>query len=133
MGIKGGGRERPIDMVARLVERRQRGIERLHGRRDKAGRLGVAPLQPAHRGRERRHRRAAARHHGLGLAQILGDLFGLHHAGAALGQRGFFAGLGSKLRQFVRSMAQPIGLTLGPLHFGAVTRDLLLGITADRP
>ncbi len=133
MRIEGRSRERPIDMVARLVKRRQRGIERLHGRIDKAGRLGGAPLQPAHCGRQRRHRRAAARHDGLGLAQILGDLFGLHHAGAAFRQRGFLARLGRKLRQLVSRMAQPVGLALGTLHLGAVARDLLLGIAADCP
>ena len=79
-----------------LVERVERGVERLDRRLDQRRRL------PARRS----SRRTAADSAGTGeccaadrlvrLAQIAGDLLGLHHGGAALGQRGFLAGLAAR-------------------------------------
>ena len=43
-----GGAQRRFEMAARLVERGQRGVERLHGRLDQRRRLRGAALQPPH-------------------------------------------------------------------------------------
>ena len=120
-------------MLAGLIERRQCGVERFHGRFDQTGSGGMAPLQPADGRRQGRHRGTTARHHGLCLAQVLGDFFGLHHGGAAPGKFGFLAGLGGKFGQLVGSVAQPFGLALCPLDLGAVTQNLLLRLAARRP
>ncbi len=131
--VKGRGSERLLDMAARLVERGERRIERLDRRLDIERRLGVASLEPTHGSRQHRHRRLGARHHGFGFAQILRDLFRLHHAGAAAGEHGLLAGLRRKLGKLLGGMAQPVGLALGPLDLGAMAGDLLLGGAAQRP
>ena len=133
MGVVGRSRQRLLDVTARLVERRERGIERLHRRLDIERRLGVAALKPTHGCRQHRDRRLGTRHHRFGLAQILGDLFRLHHAGATAGERGLLARLGRKIGQFLGGMTQPVGFTPRPLHLGAVARDLLVGGAAHRP
>ena len=48
-----GGEQRGIEMRARLIERGQRRVERLHGRIDQRRRLAAPPLQPPQRRRER--------------------------------------------------------------------------------
>ncbi len=133
MGIVGRGGQRLLDVAARLVERGERRIERLHRRLYIERRLGVAALQPPHRRRQHWDRRLRARHHRFGLAQILGDLFRLHHAGAAAGERGLLARLRRELRQFLRGMAQPVCFAPGPFDLGAVGSHLLLRGAAQRP
>ena len=56
----------------------------------------------------------------MGVAQVLGHLFGLHHAGAAPGERGFLAGLGAELAEFLDRVTQPVAFPLGALDFGAM-------------
>ncbi len=133
VGIVGRGGERLLDMAARLVERGERRIERLHRRLDVERRLGVAALEPPHGRRQHRHRRLRARHHRFRLAQILGDLLRLHHAGAAAGERGLLARLRRELGKLLRGMAQPVRLALGALDLGAMAGDLLLRGAAQRP
>ena len=101
--------QRLFEMAARLVERVQRGIERLDRRLDQRRRLHGAASS----------RRTAAASGGTGdcgpltlssVAQILGDLFGLHHGGAPLGERGLLAGLGREVAELLDGVAQPVGL-----------------------
>ena len=61
------------------------------------------------------------------IAQIAGDLFRLHHAGAPLGERRFLAGLRRELAQLLDRVAQPVGLARGALDLGAMARDRRLG------
>ena len=79
-------------MRARLVERGERRVDRLHRRLDQRRRLRGAALQPAHRGGERRHRRLRA---GDGSRCVTrrssADLFRLHHRRAPFGERGLLA------------------------------------------
>ncbi len=69
----------------------------------------------------------------MGVAEIAGDLLGLHHGGAAVGQRGFLAGLGLELAEFLDRVTQPIGLAGRALDIGAVLRDRILGLAAGIP
>ena len=54
------------------------------------------------------------------VAQILGDLFRLHHQRAAIGKRGFLAGLRRKLAQFGDGMVQLVAFALGAFDLGAM-------------
>ncbi len=49
-------------------------------------------------------------HRSLNLAKLGGNLFGLHHGGAVLGERVLLAGLNREPRQFGKGMAQEIRL-----------------------
>ena len=128
-----GDAQRVLEMRARLVERVERGVERLHGGLDQRRRLRAAPLQPPHRGRQRRHRRARARDRLVGIAQVARDLLGLHHAGAPVGERGLLAGLGLELAELVDRVAQPVGLARRALDVGAMLRDRVLGLAPRGP
>ena len=54
------------------------------------------------------------------IAQVLGHLLGLHHAGAPLGERGFLARLGAELAEFLDRVAQPVAFAFGALDLGAM-------------
>ena len=54
------------------------------------------------------------------VAQVFGHLLGLHHAGAAFGQRGFLARLRRQLAEFLDGVAQPVAFALGALDLGAM-------------
>jgi hypothetical protein len=69
----------------------------------------------------------------MGIAQIGGNLFRLHHEGTPLRQRSFFPRLRIQPRELLDRMAQPIGLALCPLDFVAVTGELLLAGAALLP
>ena len=88
-----GDAQRVFELGAGFVQRGQRGVDRLHRRLDQRRRLRGAALQAPHRGRERRHRRVRPDDGLMRRAQIVGDFFRLHHAGAAFGERRFLAGL----------------------------------------
>ena len=118
--IEIGGAQRRFEMAAGFLQRVERGIERLHRRLDQARRLRCAPLQPADDAGERRHGRIGAGDRLMGVAQVLGHLLGLHHDGAALGERGLLARLRGKRAEFLDRMAQPVALALGALDLGAV-------------
>ena len=123
MRIVFGDAQRVLEMHAGVVERGQRRVDRLDRRLDQRRRLRAAAFEPAHRGRERRHRGLRA---GDGLerdAQVFGDLFRLHHAGAPFGERGLFAGFRRELAEFLDGVAQPFGLALRALDVGAVGGD----------
>ena len=109
-------------MRARLLERVERGVERLHRRLDQRRRMRGAALEPAHRRRERRHRRLRARDRIVRLAQVARDLLDLHHGGAPLGERGLLRRLRAEPAQFLDRVAQPVGLALRALDLGAVRR-----------
>ena len=106
-------------MTARLLDRGQRGIERLHGRLDQRRRLRGAALQPAQRRRQRRNRRATARHRIVCIAQIAHHLLDRHHGGPLLGERRFLVRLGAERLQFLDGVTQPIGLAPRALDLGA--------------
>ena len=125
--------QRGFEMRAGLVHRRERGVDRLHHRLDQRRRLRGAALEPADRGRERRHRRLRAGDAVVGGAQILGDLLRLHHAGAALGERGLLAGFRRELAELIDGVAQPIRFAVCPLDLGAVFFDRHLAGTALFP
>ena len=128
-----GGRERRLEMRARLVERGERGVERLHRRLDQRRRMRGAALEPPHRRRQRRHRRLRAGDRVMRLAQVARDLLDLHHGGAPLGERGFFRRLRAEPAQFLDRMAQPVGLALRALDVGAMRGKLLLAGAAFVP
>ncbi len=107
----------------RFVQRHQRGVDRLHGRIDQRRRLRGAALEPPQRRGQQRHRRLRPGDAIERRAQILGDFFGLHHAGAPLGERGLLAGLRRQTGQLINGMAQPLGLALGARHLGTMLRD----------
>ncbi len=121
-----GGAQRRVELAPRLVERVQRRVERFHHRVDQRRRLGGTPLQPPDRRRQHRHRRSAARHRLLRVAQVARDLLGLHHGGALLGERGLLLGLGAELAQFLDRVPQPVGLALRALDLGAQRGQLRL-------
>ena len=105
-------------MAARFVERAQRDVERLHGRLDQRGRLRGTPFEAPYRGRQRRHRRTAAGHRIVRIAQIAGDLLDLHHGGAPVGEARFLAGLRPELVQLIDGVTQPVRLALRALDLG---------------
>ena len=82
-----GGPQRRLEMCARVLDRRERGVERLHGRLDQAAGLAGAAFELAQRRRQRGHRRLAAAHRLVGITQIARHLFRLHHGGALVGKR----------------------------------------------
>ena len=118
--IEIGGAQRLLEMAAGFLQRGQRHIERFDRRLDQARRLRGAPLQPADHPGKRRHAGIGAGDHLVGIAQVLGHFFGLHHAGAPLGERGFLARLRAKLAEFLDRVAQPVAFALGALDFGAM-------------
>ncbi len=118
--IEIGGAQCRFKMTARLIERRQRGIERLDGRFDQARRLRHAPFEPPDHARERRHAGFGAGDDIVRIAQVFRDLLGLHHRGTTLGECGLFAGLRRKLVEFIDGMAQPVALAFGPFDFGTM-------------
>ncbi len=120
-------------MPARIVERRERGVDRLDGRLDQGRRLRLAALQPAHRGGQARHRRLGPGDRLVGVAQILCRLLGLHHGGAALRERRLLPGFRRERGQFLDRMAQPVRLAGGALHLGAMRRDGRFGVAPRRP
>jgi hypothetical protein len=63
-------------------------------------------------------------------AQILGDLFRLHHGGAPFGQRRLLAGFGCQTAELLDRVAQPFRLAARPLDLGAMIRD---GVLARAP
>ena len=128
-----GRAQRLLEMAARLLERVEGRVERLHRRLQQAGRLRGAALQPAHRRRQRRHRRGAAGHGVVRLAQIARDLLALHHLGAALRQRGFFARLRGELGEFLDRVTQPVGLARRTLDIGAMVAHRGFGLAAGVP
>ena len=67
-----------------------------------------------------------AGHRRLHVAKFARDLLGLHHGGAALGERKLFAGLGGKPGQLGKGMAQVIGLRARFLDPRQLTRALRL-------
>ena len=68
----------------------------------------------------------------MGVAQILGRLLGLHHAGAALGKRRLLAGFGRQRGQFLDGMAQPVRLAGGALDLGAMRCHRRFGVPPRR-
>ena len=120
LGIVIGDAQGRIEMLARVLEGREGDIERLQGRLDQGRNLGAAPLQAARGRRQRGHRRLSAGHRIMRIAQVAGDLFGLHHGGPPLGERGLLGGLRAQLRKLRHRVAQPIGFTLRALHGGAL-------------
>ena len=123
MGIVVRRAQRGFQMRAGLIQRGERGVDRLHHRLDQRRRLGGAALEPPDSSRERRHRRLRAGDAVVRGAQILGNLLRLHHAGAALGERGLLAGLRRELAELTDGVAQPIRLAVCPLDLGAVFFD----------
>ncbi len=115
-----GGAQGCFKMAAGLLQRGQRGVERLHRRLDQARRLRRSPLQPADDARQRRHAGIGAGDHLVGVAQVLRHLLRLHHGGAPLGERGLLAGLRRKLVELFDGVAQPVALALGALDLGAM-------------
>jgi len=69
----------------------------------------------------------------MGGAQIFGDLFRLHHRGAALRERRLLAGFRRELAELFHGMTQPIRFAVGALDFGAVVFDRNLAGTALFP
>ena len=128
-----GGAQRRLEMRARLLERGERGVERLHRRIDQRRRLRGTALEPPQRRRQRRHRRLRARHRLVGVAQVARDLLDRHHGGAALGQRGLLVALRRQPRELLDRVAQPVGLALRALDLGAVGRKLALARAAHLP
>ena len=128
-----GDAKRVLQMAARLVERIERRVERLHRGFDQGRRLGAAALEPPHRRRQRRHRRVCSRHRVVRVAKVARDLLGLHHRRAALGQRRFLARLGLELAQFLDGVTEPIGLAPRPLDLGAMLGNGLLGLAPRAP
>ncbi len=55
-----------------------------------------------------------------GVLQILGNLLGLHHDEAALGERRLLAGLGLEDRQLLDRVTEEVGLLARPLDAGAL-------------
>ncbi len=92
-----GGGERLLEMPARIVERRERGVDRLDGRLDQGRRL------------------------------IAGDLLALHHRGAAFGKLSFLAVPGSQRLQFGGGVAEIVRFAGGALHAGAVRVERIVG------
>ena len=68
-------------------------------------------------------------HGRMHVAKFGGDLFCLHHGGAALGERILFAGYGGKLGQFGKGMAQVVGLTARGVEPRLLARAFGLEIT----
>ena len=118
--IEVGGAQRGFEMAAGVVQRAERGIERLHRRLDQLRRLRLAPLQAADDAGQRRNGGIGAGDHLMGVAQILGHLFGLHHDGAPLGERRLLAGLRAQSIEFLDGMAQPVAFALGARDLFAV-------------
>ena len=118
--IEIGRDQRGAEMLVGLFQRVDRDVDRLHRRLDQRRRIGGAAFQPAHRGRQRRHRRMRAADRLLRLAQVAGDLLALHHGGAAFGERGLLAVLRLQRLQFVGGVAQIVRLARGAFHAGAM-------------
>ena len=115
------------EMLVGLLQRVDRGVDRLDRRLDQGGRIGGPALQPAHCRRQRRHRRMIAADRLLRLAQIGCDLLALHHRGAPFGEHGFLAVLGRQRFQFLGCMAQIIRLARGAFHAGAMFVECCVG------
>src|SRR5262249_58740261 len=98
--VVGGGKRR-LEVCTRVIERGERGIERLRRRLDQRRRLRRAALEPTDRGRERRYRGLRARHPLLGVAQIARHLLRLHHGGALFGERRLLRRRGGQPRQLL--------------------------------
>ena len=128
-----GGSERLFEMPPRLFQRVERRVERLHRGLQQPRRLRGAALQPAHRRRQGRHRRRAAGHSLVGLAQIARDLLALHHLGAAIRQRGFLASPGRQLGELLNRVTQPVGFARRALDIGAMAGDRGFGLAAGIP
>ena len=116
-----------------FFQRVESGVERLDRRLDQHRSLRGAPLQPADDAGEFRHRRFRSGDGIVSFAQILGDLFRLHHDGAARGERGLFARFGLELVEFVDGVAQPVAFAFGPLDLGAVAVGFFLRGAARLP
>ena len=120
-------------MGARVVERGERGVDRLHHRLDQGRRLGGAAFQPPHRGRKRRHRRLRTGNGVERRAQILGGFFRLHHRGTPFGERGFLAALRRELPKLIDGVAQPLRLAAGAFDVSAMRRHSSLACAALFP
>ncbi len=118
--IEVGHAQRMFEMRARLIQRGQRRVDGFDHRLDQRRRLRRAALQPPHRGRQRRHRRLRSGDGFERRPQILGGFFGLHHGGAALGERGLLAGLRAEPAELVDRMAKPLRFAAGALDLGAM-------------
>jgi hypothetical protein len=114
-----GGAQRSIQVRAGIFERRERSIERLHGRPDQRGGLRRATFEPTHSGREGRHRRLRTGHRLLRFTQVACDFFRLHHGTAPLGKHALLGGLGFEAREFLDRVPKPLGFALCAFERGA--------------
>ena len=69
----------------------------------------------------------------MGRTQIVGDFLGLHHRGAAFGERGLLAGLRRQPAELLDGVAQPFGLAAGALHLRIVTLHGCFALPPLRP
>ena len=69
-----------------------------------------------------------AAHHVVGVAQFRGDFFGLHHAGALVGEFALLVGLGRELGQLVVGVAEPVGFLARALDTLFFARERRAGL-----
>ncbi len=120
-------------MGARLLDRGERRIERLHRGLNQCRRLRMAAFQSADRSPEGGDGRIRACHRFMRFGEILGDLLGRHHAGAPVGQRGLFAGDRRELGEFIDRMAQIFGFALRALDLDAMRVERFARLAARVP
>jgi hypothetical protein len=69
----------------------------------------------------------------MGRTQIVGDLLGLHHRGAAFGECCLLAGLRRQPAEFIDGVAQPFRLAVGALHLCLVALHGCFALPPLRP
>ena len=124
--IEIGRLQRRLDGVGRRIERFECIVQGLYARLDQPWRLRQSALEAARRGDEQRGGGGFARKALMRLADVGGDLLGLHHRGAALGERLLLAGPDSELGQLLMGVGGEIGLGLRGGDPGALVGQLRL-------
>ena len=113
-GSKSAARKRGFEMAAGLVERAERGVERLHRRLDQLRRLRLAPLQPADDAGQRRHatnwrRRSTSCASRRSSATFSACIMTVRRSASAVSS----PACGRKRVEFLDGVAQPVGFRAG--------------------